>query len=98
MIVSINVSAGSEPSTHPPRKSTPGRKHAGIAQPPGRQFVGQVPARCRSDRRNKFKDTGPVTGPQLSDPESLLFWIMKKFGNGQETQAGKSLRHVTRGV
>jgi len=25
--------------------------------------------------------------PLLSGPKSLLFWIMKEFGNGQETQA-----------
>jgi hypothetical protein len=32
--------------------------------------------------------------PLLSGPESLLFWIMKEFGNGQEAQAGRDYRQA----
>ena len=32
--------------------------------------------------------------PLLSGPKSLLFWIMKEFGNGQEAQAGRDYRQA----
>ncbi|MEI6641976.1 MAG: hypothetical protein WCL10_08160 [Novosphingobium sp.] len=32
--------------------------------------------------------------PLLSGPKSLLFWIMKEFGNGQEAQAGRDHRQA----
>ncbi|GLI99893.1 hypothetical protein Sbs19_37110 [Sphingobium sp. BS19] len=35
-----------------------------------------------------------VICPLLSGPESLLFWIMKEFGNGQEAQAGRDYRQA----
>nr|WP_020997458.1 site-specific integrase [Sphingomonas sp. ERG5]AGU69333.1 cre recombinase protein [Sphingomonas sp. ERG5] len=35
-----------------------------------------------------------VICPLLSGPKSLLFWIMKEFGNGQEAQAGRDYRQA----
>lgn len=52
----------------------------------------------REDARDAFSTefSAPafVICPLLSGPKSLLFWIMKEFGNGQEAQAGRDYRQA----
>ena len=56
-------------------------------QLPQRRLTGlAAAARCRSEAE--------LICPLLSGPKSLLFWIMKEFGNGQEAQAGGDHRQV----